>query len=375
MRIATYNVNNLFTRAKVMALEDWDANREVLEDVRRLNIQLAKEQYDAPTKEAIKEILEKYEFDNTNIRNRPFKIERTRKKLFSVSQAGEIRVTASGRNAWVGWVELARRLASDVSVNNTAEIVRQVDADVLVLVEVENRITLDEFDWNFLRPLDANYSHNMLIDGNDKRGIDVCVLSRFPIRSVRSHIDDQAEDDNGDPLFYSNGEPVRIFSRDCPEYEIELPDGRSLRVLPNHFKSKGYGSTASNNARRAAQSEQVKLIVERLQANGEALIVVAGDLNDTPDSAPLEAVVEESGLTDVLAHKPATDRWTYKGGGQIDYLLLSPSLAGVMTDSGVNRRGIYSHDGFGGTVDILPTVTGLRDQASDHGAVWIDLDL
>ncbi|MEE8502486.1 MAG: endonuclease/exonuclease/phosphatase family protein [Kiloniellales bacterium] len=375
MRIASYNVNNLFTRAKVMALRDWAENREVLEDVRRLNIQLAKERYDGPTKTAIIEILEKYEFDNSRKRNRPFDIVRTRKKLFSVSRSGEIRISASGRNAWVGWVELARGLASDISVNNTAEVVRQVNADVLVLVEVENRIALGDFDWNFLRPLQANYPHNMLIDGNDKRGIDVCVLSRFPIRSVRSHIDDQAADDNGDPLFYSNGEPVRIFSRDCPEYEIELPDGRSLWILPNHLKSKGYGSTASNDARRTAQSEQVKVIVERLRADGEELIVVAGDLNDTPDSVPLAEVLHQAGLFDVLADKPAAQRWTYKGGGQIDYLLLSAALADATTDSGVNRSGMYSRDGFDGTVDILPTVTGLRDQASDHGAVWADLDL
>ena len=216
MRIASYNINNLFTRANAMNLGDWADNRELLEDVRRLNIELAKERYDEPTKTAIKEILEKYDFDNRFKRNRPFDIVRTRKKLFSVSWAGQIRITASGRNAWVGWVELARGLASDISVNNTAEIVRQVDADVLVLVEVENRIALGDFDWNFLRPLQANYPHNMLIDGNDNRGIDVCVLSRFPIRSMRSHIDDQATDDNGAPLFYSNGEPVRIFQPRLP---------------------------------------------------------------------------------------------------------------------------------------------------------------
>lgn len=375
MRIASYNVNNLFSRAEVMALDDWGANQEVLEDVRRLNIELAKDRYNDATKDRIKDILEKYEFDNRNKRSRPFDVIRTRKSLFSVSRQGEIRIKASGRNAWVGWVELSRSVASDVSVQNTAEIIRQVDADVIVLVEVEDRIVLDQFDWSFLRPLQAAYPHNMLIDGNDGRGIDVCILSRLPIRSMRSHIDDQAQDDNGQPLSYRNGEPVLIFSRDCPEYEIGLPDGRSLWVLPNHFKSKGYGSQASNDARRTAQSSQVKEIVGTLRASGQELYVVAGDLNDVPDSVPLRPVTREAGLIDVLAHRPEAERWTYKGGGQIDYLLLSPGLADRMTDSGVNRRGIYSRNGFGGTVEVLPTVKGLRDQASDHGAVWADINL
>lgn len=43
---------------------------------------------------------------------------------------------------------------------------------------------------------------------------------------MRSHISDRTGD-------------VRTFSRDCPEYYIELPSGRELLVLSNHFASKG----------------------------------------------------------------------------------------------------------------------------------------
>src|SRR5437773_870695 len=79
----------------------------------------------------------------------------------------------------------------------------------------------------------TRYPHVMVIDGNDDRGIDVGLMSRFPIGSMRSHVDD-----------IENGS--LIFSRDCPEYEIALPSGSTLLVLVNHLKSKGFGRQADS---------------------------------------------------------------------------------------------------------------------------------
>jgi hypothetical protein len=46
------------------------------------------------------------------------------------------------------------------------------------------------------------------IEGNDDRGIDVGLMSGFPVGTMRSHVDDLRNNS-------------RIFSRDCPEYETE----------------------------------------------------------------------------------------------------------------------------------------------------------
>ena len=82
----------------------------------------------------------------------------------------------------------------------------------------------------------------MLIDGNDNaRGIDVALVSRFPIRTMRSHVDDS-----------ENGQ--LIFSRDCLELEVLHPSG-PIWLLIKHFKSKGYGSPAKNNQKRRMQAE------------------------------------------------------------------------------------------------------------------------
>lgn len=81
-----------------------------------------------------------------------------------------------------------------------------MNPDILVLVEVESRPALQQFHDRVLQPLLASpCGYNMVIDGNDQRGIDVGILSRYPIQRMRSHIADRTG-------------ARHTFSRDCPEY-------------------------------------------------------------------------------------------------------------------------------------------------------------
>ncbi len=110
-------------------------------------------------------------------------------------------------------------------------VIRDVGADIVGVVEAENRIVLDKFSGQLLKKVGGQpYPHVMVIDGNDDRGIDVGLMTRvgFELISIRSHVDDT------DAL----GE---VFSRDCPEFLVTTPTGARLVVLVNHFKSKGYG--------------------------------------------------------------------------------------------------------------------------------------
>ena len=77
----------------------------------------------------------------------------------------------------------------------------------------------------------------------------------------------------------------------------------------------------------------------------------------------------------LLTKLPAEERWTYKGGSQIDYLLVSQPLWDVIDEVGVERRGIYRQSAVGNPDEMFSEVKGLTTQASDHGTVWVDLDL
>lgn len=252
---------------------------------------------------------------------------------------------------------------------NTARVIREVRADVQCLVEVEDRPVLEDFcDHTLLKGI---YPYNMLVDGNDQRGIDVGLLSKYPLGRIKTHV------------FDMDGAPrqKRIFSRDCPEIAVLLPGERPLFLLLNHFKSQGYGSKESNDARRKAQADRVIQILAGYDLSKD-LVVVAGDFNDKPDNDPITGLVHLQGLTDVLAKKfpDPKDRWTYRDKSQIDYLLVyllvSDPLASAMVDAGIERRGLYQLGKLTkGAEQSFDTVTSDTNYASDHAAAWAEFSV
>lgn len=366
IKIGTFNVNNLFERVRLLNLDGFSAKAAaVLTDVQELSALLEKDSYTGETGAKIKAMLEKYNFHKPT-RNPWFKINEVRDKLFGAKADGSgVTIKAKGRLDWVGWLELVRAETSEASTDNTARVLTAVNADIVCLVEVEDRLTLARFNDNVLSKFGAAYQHNLLIDGNDERGIDLAVLSRFPIQTVRPHIDDS---------FKSAGKTYKIFSRDCPEYEIILPDGKPLWLLCNHLKSKGYGNQTSNDNKRKRQANRVCDILERFDLTKD-YVAVAGDFNDTPNREPLQKLLTLPNLHDVLKNSTAPD-WTYQTGGErIDYLLVSKPLFDKIKNVGIERRGIYSKNDFGGAFPHFPEVTSRTAQASDHAAVWAEFDI
>lgn len=371
LRLGTFNANNLFQRPKVFQLEGMsDKSAAVLNDIQQLESLLAKDDYSGATGTEIVKLLKKYEFHDFDLApdDRWFKINEVRGRLFRVKivPAG-IELIAKGRASWQGWIELTRESVDATSTDNTARVIKAVAADVLCMVEVEDRHTLERFNHLTLGKFKASFDHNLLIDGNDPRGIDVGVLSRFPIASVRSHIDD---------LVPRTTRATKIFSRDCPEFEIELPGGRTLWLLSNHFKSQGYGSQRDNDAKRLRQAKRVREILSRFDLTRD-LVVVAGDLNDSPDSSPLKPLLTTPFLFDVVKSPLlGGPNWTYHDGRQqIDYVLVSQPLFVRMTAVAIERRGLFHKTNFGGKFPPFPEVIDQLTQASDHAAIVAEFEI
>ncbi|AVZ76858.1 hydrolase [Streptomyces lunaelactis] len=365
IRIATFNAENLFRRPRVFAVEDTSERRKTLEDFATLVSVLDHETYTAEDKEQIAGILEKYDVPDSLSKTRPILVNETRggARLFKVKRGGAIEIIAKGRPHWVGWAELVRDDLNWDAVQNTGRVIAEVDADVLLTVEVEDRLALQRFSDQVLGDLMGakQYPFNMLIDGNDSRGIDIGLFSRRPVTSIRSHIFD-AESGRA------------IFSRDCPEFEVDLEGGKPLWILGNHFKSKGFGKPAVSANKRKAQAKRVKAIYEAALERS-ARVVVAGDLNDTPDSEPLGFLLA-AGLQDAMDHGSYTGAPGTYGTGQslkqkIDYLMFSPDLWRHVQAVEVERRGIWAPNTF----KSFETVTSKATQASDHGALYADLEV
>ncbi|WP_437616455.1 endonuclease/exonuclease/phosphatase family protein [Erwinia sp. V71] len=371
MRLASFNVENLFDRALAMNQSQWQAGKPVLEKFARLNELLGQTTYTDAVKADMVELMNALGLKTSD--TGPFvNLRRNRGKLLTRHKdEGGISITADGRADWVGSLELRRAPVDDVAMSLTAQVMVDLSADLLTVIEADNRPALLAFNNEMLPARHGEpCAHVMVIDGNDRRGIDVGLMTvaRFPIDTIRSHVDDK--DKSG----------TLIFSRDCPEFSIPLPDGKTLLVIVNHLKSKGYGTKSSSDARRRAQAERVKMIYQQRIKQGATLIAITGDFNDTPDSKPLAPLLQDTDLKDIFTHERFDDGG-YPGtwgrctaASKIDYILLSPALWQKVEKGGVWRKGMWP-----GVRPVkwetYPELLKPVNAASDHAAVWVDLAL
>jgi endonuclease/exonuclease/phosphatase family metal-dependent hydrolase len=299
-----------------------------------------------------------------------------------------------GEKQYIVWDSRRRKLA--------ARALKEPDGvlpDILCLQEVENIQAIRVFNQRYL---DNYYPYSLLIDGYDPRNIDVGLLSLFPIRSIRTHIDD----------VYKEGErrEGRIFSRDCLEAEIELPDGALLTLFINHLKSKlvvrekdetdeeYVEKLKDSHERRLGQAQAVcDYVRERFEGqHNQALYAVVGDFNDTAVSPWVAPLLESPHLTDLLStYRPVDDRWTHywqsKGYvSHIDFILASKALGErvarvVEADSSrvphIERRGL-AYRKLNAAGETLPREATLvhfepeviddwKDNISDHCPVKV----
>jgi endonuclease/exonuclease/phosphatase family metal-dependent hydrolase len=370
MRLAVYNVENLFDRPRAMNLGSWSEGKAVLQDFASLSELLGELNYTAARKQRMADLMIRLGLEKDD--DAPFVIlRRNRGQLLRRPKTGGIEIVAEGRADWAGSLELQDEPVDEIAMRNTARVIHDLKADVLAVVEAESRPVLEQFNQQILKAVGGQpFRHVMVIDGNDSRGIDVGLMTgkNHPIGLMRSHVDDRDSKGND------------IFSRDCPEYAVHLPNGDTLWVLVNHLKSKGYGGKEASDRKRKAQATRVKAIYEAKVAAGEELIAIVGDFNDTPDSDPLAPLLQHTDLKDAFEH-PAFDNGGYLGtyglcnaGNKIDYILMSPKLYQRVKAGGVMRQGMWP----GVKPKRWETYDDLDDPknaASDHAALWVDLNL
>lgn len=370
MKIASFNVENLFDRAKVFN-EPESISNTINNFTSELNNLLAREVYSESDKNRIKALLIELGLEKTD--ESTFVILRqNRGNLLSRPKNKPIEIVAAGRKSWIGWIELKTAPVNQIAISTTAQVIRDVNADIMVVIEAENRIALKQYSDILLKNVQGvPYEEVMLIDGNDKRGIDVGIMTKngYTLGYMQSHVHDKLD----------NGE--FIFSRDSPEYLVTTPNHEQIWVLPNHFKSKFGGNDPSSQKKRLVQAKKVKEIYHRLIAEGKLNVVILGDFNDTPDSAALKPLLQETDLKDVSTH-PLFDTGEYAGkgtfglgndGNKIDYILLSPNLFARIKACGLFRKGAWPGKSPK-RWSVYPELKEEIHAASDHHLIWVELE-
>lgn len=381
IRIASFNVENLFARPKAFRFTDLSVAEPILAAYSEVNLLMRRAVYTDADKARMIELLVLLDVYFVNVQSAVRRREslsptwawlRKNRGDFDLQPQDEsqsIRIVADGRGDWIGWVELATEPTDETGTRMTARVIQDVGADVLGIVEAEDRPALVRFNQDLLGGL---YGHAMLIDGNDERGIDVALLTRpgFAINPMRSNVD--LHDDVG-----------VVFSRDCPQYQVHTPLGATIHVLVNHFKSQSGGG----GDKRRRQADSVRSIVDDLVAANQH-VVVLGDLNEGPPAGGTQALNLERLYAD---NSPLVDCYSLAGfelgdrlgsydscglGNRLDYVFLSLSLLPSYQGGGLFRTGLWGSritrpDAWA----TYPEMTSSSHQASDHAAIYVDLEV
>ncbi|MCA9321392.1 MAG: endonuclease/exonuclease/phosphatase family protein [Planctomycetes bacterium] len=216
-----------------------------------------------------------------------------------------------------------------------ARVIDEMDADILGVQEVENRRALEMLN----QYLDRPYLWVEVIEGNDHRGIDVGLLSRFPIERVTSHRMQALTTDHR-------------FARDLPVFRVRYAPERVVDIGVIHLKSKR-GAKAESDAWRLAEATGIRRILEASRkVEPEVPVLLMGDFNDTRLAGTLDPVF--SWMEDLTKQIPVDQRYTFTHDGQgeqIDFILQHGALP------------------LRGAQIVRP-----EDNPSDHAPVFVNFD-
>jgi len=200
--------------------------------------------------------------------------------------------------------------------------------DVLAVQEIGIAPVLDEF-CRALRSegLDYPYLEHLI---RPDHTIGLAVLSRVPIAARRSRLDD----------VYRIGATNLPILRGFIDVELRTTEGYQFRLIVVHLKSKVFHPLGQTEMRRNEARIIAQHIHGALEAHPPLNLVVVGDLNDSPDSAPVQRLLGENRryLHDLRPSDELGDVWTHFGSGvdvysRLDYALVSDGmLAEVVRD-------------------------------------------
>ncbi|MCX7818302.1 MAG: endonuclease/exonuclease/phosphatase family protein [Kiritimatiellae bacterium] len=204
-----------------------------------------------------------------------------------------------------------------------SRIIARCRPHVLAVQEIGISAVLDEFR----RALQAEglvYPHLEHLIRPDAT-IGLAVLSRLPIVARRSRLDD----------VYRIGTTNLPVLRGFIDVELQTERGYRFRLFVVHLKSKVYHPLGQTEMRRNEARIIAQHVHSALQSEPGLNLLLLGDLNDSPDSAPVQRLLGEDTrlLHDLRPSDDLGDVWTHFSStvdiySRIDYALVSAGMLG-----------------------------------------------
>jgi predicted extracellular nuclease len=257
----------------------------------------------------------------------------------------------------------------DLKLVHSAEVLADLDADILGICEVENRFMMEELNKAFTG---RNYKI-IHYDSPDRRGIDCALFydeSKFIIlesKQIKNTL--------------SSGKPTRDIV-----YVKGQFGGEILHVFVNHWPS-NYGGREQAIPKRAETARFVREKVEKiLNGDPKAEILLMGDFNEGPNEQNIQYLAKDILITlmEPFIGKKGVGTYVYRGQDSLlDQFIAS---GGLLDDKGLKiednavsildlpkyrqQRGKYKHYPF-----RFWAGEKLLGGYSDHLAISVEINL
>jgi endonuclease/exonuclease/phosphatase family metal-dependent hydrolase len=370
MKIATFNIQNLFHRDTNLL----KANKEIKSSVWREEFEALYSKKQRLTSDYIRmrELAKLLGFSKPSYE--PYlSMQNIEGSLLIKSSMEVMETKASYFTDWNGWTKLKSIPIPKKAISNKAKVILEVNPDIILLQEVENRQSLNQFNESFFGDnQNTPYTEIMHLQGNDCKNIGMGILLKkgYRIQSVISFSNER--DEKG----------VLLFQKDFIRFKIKTPENEILYLFGCQFIDEN-----ESDALRKRQAEKVAKVYRNLLSKGVENIIIMGTLN-APSYSDSISPLMNLGLKDIVSHTSFSvasdsgkDAGYFRMGAyqmgvnikQKDYLLVSPSLFERISKSGMNRKALWPLKKP--EWDIYESVKNEKDAASDHPLLWADLKL
>lgn len=343
MKIATFNIQNLFHRDRSFLEKPY--SKCVYDWVSELDNLIRKKNYNPTDSNRMRELSFLLGFDKSY--QVPYAVMRRRAGfLFLKGMDYSKELQASELTDWNGWIALQTVPIHPTAIQNKARVISEVDPDILLLQEVEDKASLSEFNTELLPKFGCQpFERLFVVQGNNQGGHETAIMTKngYEVISLKSHQFDT--DENG----------ATLFQNDFLEYEIKTPSNTVFWLLAVHLQPQDKDKEHSDNQRKK-QAKRVAEVYQDLRSEGKDQIIIMGTLNSVSYCHSVAPLLQETNLKDITKHEhfnvdfdKGVDAGYFRLGAyrmgvnikQMDYLLLSPELFKNVQKGGLNRKAIW----------------------------------
>lgn len=370
MKIALFNIQNLFHRDRIFT--ELERSRNFLNWNKEFDDLLQKKVEKPSSMERLRELAYLLRFDKMNYNSYAI-LRKKEGELYFKGMETPYETKADDKTNWNGWIKIQTTPISSKAIAHKAQVIKDIDPDILILQEIEDRNSLDEFNNLILPELDCTpFDHCILVPNSEGKGREQALLLKngHELDSIKFHITDTSEKPTHELI----------------EYRIKTLKGELIYVLSAYFYEDELNLEQAQEIRKM-QAISVSKIYQKIRLAGQHKIIVSGTLNAPSYCKSLAPLLQESDLKDITKHlsfevdyDEGIDESYHRLGAyrkgvnikQKDFMLLSPELFSRMTDSGLNRKAMWPKERpQWGTYKTLNTKI---DSASEHPAIWCTIN-